>query len=91
MAEEHRPEQPDKTMPVEPETSTPGWMRQVVNGVLYTGGGVITLAAIAVTCTPTMGATRSSKLEWQRRQQVIDAALAQEQADDSEETETRTE
>jgi hypothetical protein len=52
----------------------PSWTRTAVTAAvcLAVGGTLFTMCC--VTCTPCMGATRSAKLEWQKRQQEVQQA-----------------
>jgi hypothetical protein len=55
---------------------------QVVIGAVIAGGVVVTLGMVADMAQPTMGATRSARLEWERRQAEVQQAV--EQADGAE-------
>ena len=48
---------------------------QVVIGAVIAGGVVATLGIVADMAQPTMGATRSARLEWERRQAEVRQAV----------------
>lgn len=55
---------------------------QVVIGAVIAGGIAVTLCIVADMATPLHGATRSARLEWERRQAEVQQAV--EQADGAE-------
>ncbi|MBN2578912.1 MAG: hypothetical protein JXB10_07970 [Pirellulales bacterium] len=74
---------PDPNGPPQP-VKGPSPIRSAVTAVvcLMIGGTLFTMCSIE--CCPCMGATRSSKLEWQKRQQQIQQAWEEDQKSSSE-------
>lgn len=57
-----------------PKRALGEWFESLVTTglVVYVAAGVVALA-VGTVCTPTMGATRSSRLAWERREAEIEA------------------
>jgi hypothetical protein len=59
-------------VPMKEEVST--GIESIVNGLLLLGAAGVGWLVLGVLMTPTMGATRSSKLKWEQRQHEIEKA-----------------
>ena len=65
---------PPAVDPPQPVEALPAGVNAVLGTVALTVAGAGALVLIAGFMTPTVGATRSTKLEWQRRKLLMDQA-----------------
>ncbi len=72
-----------KMIPAKPEPPTPLGSMGTLVAELFAGGLVISLI-VGATCSPCMGATRSTQLEFDERAEEILEAIAEEEAGPSE-------
>jgi len=61
---------------VEPERVCPQWLDRLGTVTIWVASCATGLALVGGTCRPTMGATRSAKLEWRRRRGLVRHAVA---------------
>jgi hypothetical protein len=84
MEENNNPMPPEAPAPPEPMQKIPAWRRLLMPAglVAVSGGTVLMITASAP--TQVMGATRSSQLEYEQRQELIEQTIADsEQTDES--------
>lgn len=75
MDSQECPRLPESPEPPQPMRSVPAWRRMIgpVGVVLVVGGSMLTI--VASSFTRLSGATRSRKLEFQRRKQAIEQVI----------------
>jgi len=90
MDESEKPvESPDDSLssvPPQPVSDKPAIPlgNYALNAAVCSIAGAGAIALISATMTPCVGATRSSKLQWEERQQQIEQAIRDANFDDSE-------
>lgn len=76
---------PDPSGPPQPTVHAPSLGEKVgVAALRFVGAGAVVLTLVAINNPPLLGSTRSAKLEWQRRQGLIEEAVAANAAEQSE-------
>ncbi len=71
----------------EPERAVPSWLDRLGTGTILVASCATGLALLGGTCAPCMGATRSARLEWERRQDILDGAASREAPGEKSQTE----
>jgi len=89
MDSQECPRLPESPEPPQPMRSVPAWRRMIgpAGVVLVVGGSLFTLITSSV--TQARGATRSRKLEFKRRQQLIEQVIQKTNDDASAITDTQ--